>query len=130
VMDLSGNHPELKILGTNASKFFLLDLRARTSAPFLTAGGVSMTASKEGDRTWVYLLGSTELSVVDLEDLHPAQMHVDRAIAGVFEIAATDGNDPGDARSLVIWHNDGSGGVTVYDAGAAGTAATVDDRSN
>lgn len=130
VVDVAGKHPELKILGTDAASFFLLNLKTRTSAPFLTSTtGVAVTSSVVGDRAWAYLVNTTELSEINLETLHPERMLVDRAISAVFEIAAVD--PPGtDARSLVVWHQQGNTGATVYDAGAAGTATPLDARRN
>ncbi len=131
VLDVGGDHPELKILGTNAATFFLLNLKTRTSSPFLTStAGVALTASVVGDRAWAYLPNTSELSVVDLENLHPERMRIDRAISAVFEIAAVDNNAPAASRSLVVWHEIGNRGATVYDARAAGTAAAIDDRHN
>jgi hypothetical protein len=130
VLDVAGKHPELKILGTDTASFFLLNLKTRTSAPFLTATtGVAVTSSVVGDRAWAYLVNTTELSQIDLETLHPDSMHIDRAISAVFEIAAVDPAGM-DARSLVVWHQQGNAGATVYDAGAGGTATPLDARRN
>jgi hypothetical protein len=137
VLDVQGAHPELKILGTNIASFFLLDLRTRTSAPFLTArSGVSITPSLVGDRAWAFLPNTTELSAVDLVNLHPEGMRIDRSISAVFEIAAVEAGATSDTRSLVVWHQYGNGGATVYDAQAqtqaptTGTTAAIDDRRN
>jgi hypothetical protein len=134
VLDVDGNHPELKILGTNAATFFLLNLKTRTSAPFLTStAGVAITSSVVGDRAWAYVPHTSELSVIDLQNLHPERMRIDREISAVFEIAAVDNSPPTAARSLVVWHQTGNMGATVYDAravGTAGTAAAIDDRRN
>jgi hypothetical protein len=130
VVDVAGKHPELKILGTDAASFFLLNLKTRTSAPFLTSStGVALAPSIAGDHAWAFLVNTTEMSEIDLETLHPERMHVDRPISGVFEIAAVD-PPATDARSLVVWHQQGNMGATVYDAGAAGTTTPLDSRRN
>ena len=129
VLNVGGKHPELKILGTNAATFFLLDLKSRTSAPFLTSmAGVTIAPSLAGDRAWAFLPNTTELAAIDLETLHPEDMHIDRAIAKVFEIAAADADPKSGARSLVAWHELGNRGVTVYDGQGATTDASLDDR--
>ncbi len=139
VLDIQGMHPELKILGTSAATFFLLDLKARTSAPFLTSmNGVTVTPAANGDRAWVFLGGSRQLATIDLVNLHPQPMRIDRDISAVFEIKAVDGDPPVDARSLVVWHQIGNMGATVYNAsataGATGTGTSgdaggaIDDR--
>jgi hypothetical protein len=131
VLDLQGDHRELKILSTNAATFFLLNLKNRTSAPFLTASpGVHVTASAVGDRAWAFLTDTSQLSAIDLRSLHPQTMRIDRAISDVFEIAAVDGQPSSGARSLVVWHQVGNMGATVYDAQAGGTGGAIDERRN
>ncbi|MEP6652239.1 MAG: hypothetical protein ABJA82_02710 [Myxococcales bacterium] len=125
VLDVAGNHPQLKLLGTSASTFFLLDLKTRTSSPFLTSGaGVNLVPSVVGDRAWAFLPNTTQLSMIDLDSLHSEKMHIDRPVSQLFEIAAVaDNPDNPDnplsgSRSLVVWHQTGTLGVTVYDARA------------
>lgn len=133
VVDVAGMHPELKILGTKEASFFLLDLKTRTSAPFLTSiAGVSLAPSRGGDRAWVYVPGLSELSVVDLQTLHPERLRIDRAVNQLFEIAALDasGAPSATARSLVVWHSAGNGGVTIYDARGTDAATAIDQRHN
>jgi hypothetical protein len=131
VLDMDGNHRELKILGTSAATFFLLNLKNRTSAPFLTAStGVSITPSALGDRAWAFLRDTSQLSAIDLQTLHPRSMRIDRAISSIFEIVAADGGPPDGARSLVVWHQVGNMGATVYDAQASGTGQAIDERRN
>jgi len=122
VTDVGGAHPELKILGTRQATFFLLDLQARTAAPFVTStAGVSLLPSTTGDRAWAYVQGSAQLAAVDLVTLHPQDMRDERAISSLFEIAAAD--DPlHTARSLVALTQQGTWGATVYDAAAVGGA--------
>lgn len=122
VTDVGGAHPELKILGTRQATFFLLDLQARTAAPFVTStSGVSLLPSSTGDRAWAYVPGSSQLASVDLVTLHPQDMRDERAISSLFEIAAAD--DPLHlARSLVALTQQGTWGATVYDAAAVGGA--------
>jgi hypothetical protein len=133
VVDVAGMHPELKILGTKEASFFLLDLKARTSAPFLTSmAAVSLEPSRAGDRAWAYVTGLSELSVIDLETLHPERLRIDRAVDQLFEIAALDdsGAPSATTRSLVVWHQAGNGGVTIYDARATDTGTAIDQRHN
>jgi hypothetical protein len=121
VLDIAGNHPQLKLLGTSAATFFLLDLKTRTSSPFLTSGpGVKVAASAVGDRAWAFLPNTTQLSMIDLDRLHSEQMRIDRPISDVFEIATVDDNPAPGSRSLVVWHQMGTMGATVYDARATG----------
>ncbi|HEY4185645.1 MAG TPA: hypothetical protein VGP07_11275 [Polyangia bacterium] len=123
VRDVSGIHPELKILGTRGSDFFLLDLKARTSAPFLTSlGEVGVLPSTTGDRAWVFEEGAAQLAAVDLQTLHPEAMRTELPIWNLFEIAATGPTTT--ARSLVALDQAGTWGATVYDA----TAATHPDN--
>ena len=81
---------------------------------------MSIVPSSAGDRAWAYLKGGVGLSSVDLVTLHPEAMHIDRGIAGLFEIAAVDGAAPAGKRSLVALHGTGTFGATVYDAAATG----------
>jgi len=122
VTDVGGVHPELKILGTRQATFFVLDLQARTAAPFVTAtSGVALLPSITGQRAWAYVQGSPLLAAVDLVTLHPQEMRDERAISSLFEIAAAD--DPlHTARSLVALTQQGTWGATVYDAAAVGGA--------
>lgn len=121
VTDVGGDHPELKILGTRQQSFFLLDLQARTAAPFVTATAVSLLPSVTGDWAWAYVQGASALATVDLVTLHPQDMRGDRPISSLFEIAAAD--DPlHTARSLVALTQQGTWGATIYDAAAVGGA--------
>ena len=126
VTDVGGAHPELKILGTRQQTFFLLDLQARTAAPFVTSSSsVSLLPSSTGDRAWAYVQGSSALATVDLVTLHPQDMRDERSISSLFEIAAAD--DPAHAaRSLVALTQAGTWGATIYDAAAV---AGADDHT-
>ena len=126
VTDVGGAHPELKILGTRQATFFLLDLQARTAAPFVTStSGVALLPSATGDRAWAYVQGSSQLASVDLVTLHPQDMRDERPISSLFEIEAAD--DPlHAARSLVALTQQGTWGATVYDAAAV---AGADDHT-
>jgi hypothetical protein len=132
VVDVAGDHPQLKILGTDARTLFLLDLKSRTSSPFLTsAAGLTVTPSMAGDRAWAFFPNANELSVIDLDNLHPERMRVDRPVSAVFEIDAVDGGGAAaGARSLIAWHELVNPGVTVYDARATGATVPMDTRRN
>ena len=122
VTDVGGAHPELKILGTRASTFFLLDLQARTAAPFVTSSsGVSLLPSTTGDRAWAYVPGAAQLAAVDLVTLHPQGMRDERAITSLFEIQVADVSR-GAGRSLVALTQQGTWGATIYDAAAPDAA--------
>jgi len=122
VTDVGGDHPELKILGTRQASFFLLNLQARTAAPFVTStSGVTMLPSSTGDRAWAYVPGTSQLAAVDLLTLHPQDLRDERPISSLFEIDALD--DPmHPTRSLVALTQQGTWGATVYDAAAVGDA--------
>jgi len=138
VIDVGGLHPELKLLRTPQSEFFLLNLATRESSPFQTrSGGVSLTVSEYGDRAWAYTPGSTDLASVDLGTQHPEAMQVDRTIGALFDILVTHADAVGnpapprsaDPRALVVWSPDGTQGVTIYDARAAGSASGTPEQS-
>ena len=128
VVDVNGLHPELKILGTNAATLFLLDLAARTSAPFTTsAPGVRFLPATRGDRAWAFMPDRAQLASIDLATLHPQALPIERAVSSLFDIAAADGSPPAGARSLVAVHQVGTWGATVYDAAAV---AAAEDHTN
>jgi hypothetical protein len=119
VQDVSGLHPELKILGTSAASFFLLDLKSRTSSPFVTStNNVTILPSAIGDRAWAFVAGSNQLAAVDLQTLHPTDIPTERPITNLFEIAAADAPAGVSARSLVALHQTGTWGASIYDATA------------
>lgn len=136
VADVGGSHPELKVLQTSASAFFLLNLRSRTSSPFLTSSpNVTIHPSLGGDRAWAHVPGTDQLSMIDVATLHPERMRVDRPVARLMEILAIEGTAAAGApdamagttmaRSLVALHREGGFGATVYDARAV---ERIDDR--
>jgi hypothetical protein len=138
VIDVGGLHPELKLLRTPQSQFFLLNLATRESSPFQTRSqGVSLMVSEYGDRAWAYTPGSTDLASVDLGTQHPEVMQVDRSIGDLFDILVTHADAAGnpapprsaDPRALVVWSPDGTQGVTIYDARATGSASGTPEQS-
>lgn len=111
-------HAHLKILeSVSATEFFVLDLDKRQSFPMLTeASGFELTVSPDGDRAWALRTGTTELASIDLSNLHPTSIQLERDVLKVWDIERKDGgraaislhaSDHGDHSSL---------GATVLDA--------------
>jgi hypothetical protein len=120
VLDVPEPHLELKLLQTAAqSDFYVLNLRSRTASPLTTLTSARLVVSPDGGRLWAYEPGSSQLSSVDLDTLHPIPLYCDRAIDSVFEIAREGGG-----RSLVAIHTQGTVGATVFDALAPDTATS------
>lgn len=117
----------LKILeSTNHAEFYVLDLDQRTSFPMLTdASGFSLSVSPDGQRAWAVRTGTPEFAQIDLSNLHPTSLTVERPVAAVYDIARADGG-----RAAVALHtalNSGDGAdvdATVLDALKPDTAET------
>ena len=77
----------------------------------------TLTLSPDGQRLWAFQAGSTQLAAIDLKNLHPVPLLMDRAIHSVHDIARADGG-----RSLIAVHAIGTWGATVLDARAPDTA--------
>lgn len=108
----------LKILeSTSASEFYVLDLDKRQSFPMLTnASGFQLGVSPDGKRAWALRPGTPDFASIDLSNLHPTSIQVERDVAAVYDIERRDTgraaialhvNESGDAVSL---------GATVLDA--------------
>jgi len=122
VIDVGAAHPELKILQTRDTAFFVLDLKARTSAPFQTStASLAISPSATGSRAWAYVPGSSQIASIDLQTLHATERRTDRPLSSLFEIGA-NGAAPGATapRSLVALTQEGTWAAAIYDATSAG----------
>jgi len=124
VIDVGSAHPELKILQTRDTAFFVLDLKARTSAPFQTSSASLVIApSAGGTRAWAYVPGSSQIASIDLQTLHATERRTERPLSSLFEIAASDAAPGARApRSLIALTQTGTWAAAVYDAASAGDA--------
>jgi len=115
---------ELKILQTKDTAFFVLDLKARTSAPFQTStSSLVISPSATGTRAWAYVPGSSQIASIDLQTLHATERRTERPLSSLFEIsssAAAPGASAG--RSLVALTQQGTWAAAIYDATSAGDA--------
>lgn len=128
VQDVPGErHAHLKLLETTeSSRFYVLDLNARQSFPLLAnADGFDLLVAPDGDRAWAFRAGSNELAKVDLDDLHPTSLTIERPLHAVWDVKRADGG-----RSLIALHaaapNDGAAslGATVLDSLSPDTASS------
>jgi len=120
VRDVPPPRPELKVLeGQGANAFFILNLASRTAAPLTTLGQASIHVAPDGQRLWAFQRGSSQLSEVTLENLHPIPLPLDRSIDSVFDVARPEGG-----RSLIAIDARGGVGATVLDALAPDTTAS------
>ncbi len=118
VFDVSGQNPQLKILQpAGGVGFYVLDLLARTAAPLDTTQAATLSIAPDGLRLWAFAQNTTNLAVVDfaranaLLTLSPIELATDLPIGAVYDVARPDGG-----RSLIAVHNQGTLGVTVFDA--------------
>lgn len=120
VRDVPPPRPELKVLeATNASGFFVLNLASRTASPLTTLGAPTIHVAADGRRLWAFQRGTSQLSAVTLDNLHPTPVPLDRPIDAVFDVARADGG-----RSLVAIDARGAVGATVVDALVPDTTAS------
>jgi len=118
VMDVPPPRSELKVLqGGGANSFFVLNLASRTAAPLTTLAVPSLHISADGQRLWAFQAGSSQLSQVTLDNLHPRPLPLDRTISAVYDVHRIDG-----ARALVAIDPRGGVGATVLDALSPDTA--------
>lgn len=122
VIDVPAPNDHLKVLlGSQAQKFFVLDLKKRQSFPLQTAGqGFDVTVSPDGQRLWVVQPGYEDFSSVRLDDLHPASLFVEPGVTTVFDIAQERGG-----RAAVALHLDGPWAATWLDAEEPNSANTA-----
>jgi hypothetical protein len=118
----------LKILeSTSAAEFYVLDLDKRQNFPMLTnAPGFALSVSPDGGRGYALKPGTTELSSIQLSDLHPTSLEVERDVVAVYDIARRDGG-----RAAIMLHasddedHHAGLGATVLDALAPDTASSA-----
>jgi hypothetical protein len=109
----------LKVLSTSgvpgaAGAFFVLDLGARTATPLLTSSGnVSLSVSPTGARVWAFQPGGVDLAATDLPAGTVHSLRVDTPASALFEIGRAGGR-----HALVVLHESGGLGATVFDADA------------
>jgi len=111
-------YAHLKILqSTSASEFYVLDLDERQSFPMLTnASGFELGVSPDGERAWALRPGTPDFASIDLANLHPTSIQVERDVTAVFDVARRDAG-----RAAIALHVNEKGsavsvGVTVLDA--------------
>jgi hypothetical protein len=121
VRDIPEPRRELKVLeGPNANGFFVLNLASRTAAPLTTLTHPTLHVSADGQRLWAFQRGSSQLAQVELQNLHPIELPLDRPIDSVFDVEA-----PNARRALIaIDASDGTVGATVLDALTPDTLAS------
>lgn len=104
-------YAHLKILeSSSASEFYVLDLDKRQSFPMLTnASGYTLSLSPDGERAWAIRKGTPDLATIDLANLHPTSIEVERDAANVFDIERRDAGRAG----IVLHVSEGAGGVSV-----------------
>jgi hypothetical protein len=111
-------HAHLKILeSTSATEFFVLDLDQRQSFPMLTeASGFELTVSPDGDRAWALRTGTKEMASIDLSNLHPTSIELERDILKVWDVERKDGGRAAIALHASEASDHASLGATVLDA--------------
>ncbi|HVT08201.1 MAG TPA: hypothetical protein VHO67_12140 [Polyangia bacterium] len=121
VLNVPTPNDRLKVLQTrNASDFYILNLANRTAAPLQTSTtDVSLSISPLGDQVWTYVAYGETVSATDLgQQLLPRSLLIERQVSGVYEVARAADNP-----AVVILHDQGGIGATVYDA------KTLDDST-
>ncbi|HSZ80670.1 MAG TPA: hypothetical protein VLA14_00230 [Polyangia bacterium] len=109
VRDVPGMNSTLKVLSTQSSEFFVLDLSNRTATPLLSSLGVTLSVSPSGARVWAYEPGGLDLAATDLATGRVHTLRVDTPLSSLFEIAGPDG-----APTLVVLQGQGGVGATVF----------------
>lgn len=126
VRDVPGR--ALKVLeGDGATEFYVLDLETRESFPILTElGTFQLQVSPEGHRVWALSVGTTLLGSLDLADLHPFPLVLERPVAAIHEIRRADGGFSALALHAAIPATGGAAlGATVLDASSPSTRSTT-----
>ena len=111
VIDVPEPRTSLKIVKTAGSGFYVLDLVGRTASPLATQSDATLLVSSDGERMWAYGAGSTSVSKIALDNLHPTDLPMFRPVTALFDLAADDGG-----RSLLTVDASGAGAFTALDA--------------
>jgi len=121
VLDVPTPNATLKVLQTrDADAFYILNLANRTAAPLETSGSnIALTVSPLGDQVWSYVPYGLTVFATDFAHELPRSLLIERPVSGVYEIARA----PGLAPAVVVLHDEGGIGATVYDA------TTLDDTT-
>ena len=120
VLDVPAPNATLKVLQTRgADAFYILNLANRTAAPLETSGSnVALAVSPLGDQVWSYVQSGLTVFATDFAHELPRSLLIERPVSGVYEIARA-----GMAPAVVVLHDEGGVGATVYDA------TTLDDST-
>ena len=121
VLDVPAPNATLKVLQTrDANAFYILNLANRTAAPLETSNSnIALSISPIGDRVWSYIPYGLTVFATDFADDLPRSLLIDRPVSGVYEIARAPGMPP----AVVVLHDEGGVGATVYDA------TTLEDKT-
>jgi hypothetical protein len=103
----------LKVLESNGSQFFVLNLAATTVYPLDTSGQVVLSIAPDGGRVWAFAKDGEDLASIALANLNPTQLSTDSPIDSVFDVACL--GDPS-SRALFALDTRGSVGATVFNA--------------
>jgi hypothetical protein len=116
VLDVPLAGAALKVLASASDQtFYVLDLDARTAAPLVAAATQAvLTVSPTGARVWTFLPHGSAVASTDVLSKQVRTLRADTPIDQVFEVAQA--NDTG--RSLLVLHQMGATGVTVFDVAA------------
>jgi hypothetical protein len=116
VRDVPGVNASLKVLSTQSSEFFVLDLSNRTATPLLSSLGVTLSVSPSGLRVWAYQPGGLDLAATDLATGRVHTLRVDTPLSSLFEVGPrADGTS-----SLIVLQGQGGVGATVFELDKAG----------
>ncbi len=115
VQDVPGVNASLKVLSTQSSEFFVLDLSNRTATPLLSTSGVTLSVSPSGTRVWAYQPGGYDLAATDLASGRVHTLRVDTPLSSLFEITGARGQP-----ALVVLQGQGGAGATVFDFDSSG----------
>jgi hypothetical protein len=112
VIDVPGKPRQKLLKSGSGSQFYILDLDSRQAFPMLTrTADIDLVLSPDGQRAWAVPTHSKELARIDLTDLHPTSLRVDRPIDALFDIDAEDGD-----HVAMALHATGAFAVTTFNA--------------
>jgi hypothetical protein len=123
VRDVPGMNSSLKVLSTQSSEFFVLDLSNRTATPLLSSLGVTLSVSPSGARVWAYQTGGLDLAATELATGRVQTLRVDTPLSSLFEVARTDGTS-----ALIALQGQGGVGATVFDLDKTGNVNEANRR--